>query len=119
MLNIKLDGCSYTSSNTDILYRQIDVVDPFLKTYNAERKVGKNYLNSKYNFVNIIKSDIWSQSYAYQYLLSKANVDSIRKDTAEEGITSYLGRSCSFSASGTYLCDFTRNNDFFSNVKIN
>ena len=129
--NLKLQNCSYSVSNTlkdQIKFRQIDLNDPFIQKDSIGREIGKNYLNAKYNFVNIIKSDIWEENFSYQYMMSKQNIVNIRKDTDEEGVSSYLGRNCYFSSNNKYVCDFVRNKqengvnnqtNWFTNVSIN
>ena len=125
LLNVKLEDCSYTASQMNITYRSIDLADPFNQNYGTNREIGKNYFNNKYNFVNIIKSDIWEQNYTYQYSLSKENVENIRHDTSEEGVSSYNGRNCYFNSSNKYVCEFTRSGldgettNLFSKVEIN
>ena len=120
---LTLKDCMYkvpSENDSQIKFRQIDLLDPFNQNYGTNREIGSNYLNANYNFVNILKSDIWEQNYAYQYSLSKVNIDSIRKDTAEEGVSSYNGRNCYFTSTNKYICDFTReDNNLFSKVEIN
>lgn len=125
LLNIKTKNCSFTKGDMKITYRPIELTDPFLQNYDNERKVGKNYLNTKYNFVNIIKPDIWNEpnTSMYQYDLSKTNIKNIKKDTSEEGVNSYLGRNCYFNANNQYICDLTRNKNgletnWFTNFKF-
>ena len=124
-LNIKTEDCSYNSGELKLIYRSINLNDPFNQNY-GKREIGKNYLNNRYNFVNIIKNDIWSKNYAYQYTMSKTNIDNIKNDTNEDGLNSYLGKECYFNSSNKYVCEFTRSGtdgyearDFFSEVKIN
>lgn len=137
--NIDLNGdgivdqevCSYNVPGDKILkkqvkFRQIDLSDPFLKTYDSNRIIGKNYSNNKYNFVSIIKEDIWNElnEFNYQYDMSKTNVKAIKKDTKEEGVNSYLGRNCYFDANNNYVCELTRNKNetgtnWFTKAEIN
>ena len=131
--NIDPDICSYVVSQTlkeKIKFRQIDLSDPFIQNLGTGREIGKNFSNNNYYFVNIIKSDLWNQSdnFAYKYLLSKTNVNNIRKNTNEEGVNSYLGRNCYFTTTNKYVCDFTRNKaedgtnnqvKWFTDVEIN
>lgn len=130
-VGIGLQNC-HAMQNIDfnIIYRPIDLTDPFLQSFDSNRKIGKNYLNSKYNFVNIIKKDLWNSNnnFMYRYTMSKINVENIRKDTNEGGINSYLGRNC-YISNNKYKCDFTRNKitidgisdkrDWFTKVEIN
>ena len=107
------DACSFTTDNANqggnIIFRQIDVGDPFLKDYN--REPGENFVNSKFDFEKIIHGDTWSSDKEpeYDYYLSKTNIVNINKDTMEDSANSYLGRNCYFSNDGKYLCRFTRN----------
>ena len=133
LLNVKLEDCSFIDQdsgglNQIVKFRQIDLTDPFNQNYGTNREIGKNYSNNDYNFVNIIKSDIWDDetSFMYQYQMSKENIENIRKDTSEEGVSSYNGRNCYFNSSNKYICEFTRSglenssqSNLFSNVKIN
>lgn len=110
-VGLGLKNCNvFQDIDFNITYRPIDLNDPFLQSYDTNREIGRNFSNSNYNFVNIIKSDIWKQNFMYRYSLSKANVEKIRKDTSEEGANSYLGRNCYFTSDNKYICDFTRNN---------
>ena len=128
----KSDGKNYDcqlslSPIKPVIYRQIQLNDPFVQSYTKnQRSIGKNWINSNYNFVNIIKSDIWdsSKKYDYQYLMSKVDVENIKKDTKEIGIKSYLGRNCSFNSNNKYVCEFVRpnssgKNQFFTKISGN
>ena len=120
-----------TSKAKPILYRQIELSDPFLKTkYKTDQKrtVGKNWLNKsmKYNFTNIIDKKIWDKDFEYQYQMSKQNIEQIKKDTSQEGVNSYLGRDCQFDNNNQYKCAFVRpdasnngSSELFTNIKVN
>ena len=124
-ITLKEGNCSYTISKPEnVIYRQIDVSNPFVEGL-TKRGVGSNFLNSKYNFKNIIQSDIWDTKYnaAYKYDLSKINIENIKKDTKLSGVRSYIGNNCSFNDKHEYKCKDIRNNMdgsiFYSNVEIN
>lgn len=121
--NLVLKNCSYKSGliKDKILYRQIDVSDPFISS-NKDRTIGKNYKNDKYNFVSIIKANIWSiEEFDYRFSLSKVNVNNIIKDTSLNGNTSYLGTNC-YLTNNKYICDFIRNKDnvgqYFTKIEL-
>lgn len=136
---IKLEGnkknddnsykCQFTTSLLSPIYRQIELTDPFVQTYtNKKRTIGKNWLNDsrKYNFVNIIDPEIWNKTFEYQYSMSKVDVEEIKKDTSQEGVSSYLGKDCSFNNKNEYICNFVRpstgNNgksNYFTNITVN
>ena len=139
--DINLDGnnkndegtykCEYNIINGDKpIFRQIELKDPFLKTYNKDRKVGRNWNNTdnglsfNFNFEKIIKDDIWSNKYLYRYTMSKVDVEKINKNTSELGPDSYLGNSCYINSDNKYVCDFIRpqtdsngGNIYFSNIE--
>ena len=119
--------CEFSNSINKSLFRQIDLNDPFIQNYtNKTRNIGKNWLNLRYNynFVNIIHktSETWKDdNYEFKYLMSKINVENIKKDTSEEGVNSYLGRNCHFREDNKYICEFVRpssleENEFFTNI---
>lgn len=121
--NLVLKNCSYKSGliKDKILYRQIDISDPFIIS-NKNREIGENYKNDKYNFVSIIKANIWNTNeFDYRFTLSKVNVNNIIKDTSLIGNTSYLGANC-YLKNNKYVCDFIRNKDsvgqFFTKIEL-
>ena len=112
--SISLSECNFKiyngPINREVVFRQIELADPFIKTYDLGRGVGRNYLNNKYDFQDIIKADTWKQNFEYRYTLSKDDIRKIRKDTSEEGVSSYLGKNCYFrTLDKKYICDFVRN----------
>ena len=117
-------------SNEDIYYRVIDVSDPFLQKYKDDKRdIGINWKNNNYNFVNIIKSDVWSNNPEYVFKLSKENVENIKKSTVDSGerVTSYTGVDCFVTPNNNYECDFLKNKktgtgsygNYFSEYKDN
>lgn len=119
--------CPFSFSQRNTIFRQIELDDPFLQSYNtptSKREIGKNYSNSSYNFVNIIKPNIWSSNYFYRFSLSKSNINNIKKDTSGQ-ISKYLGDNCYFDVSDQYICSFIRDrnsvgsNSFFTKVESN
>lgn len=121
-LTVKLDDCSFDTLDLDLIYRQIENSDPFLQTYTKpQREIPKNYLNNKYNFVDIIKADIWDKKFNYRFSLSKVNVDNIKNDTNTIGSNAYLGSDCYINSNYKYVCRFLsikeNNHDFFTKVE--
>lgn len=121
-LTVKLDDCSFDTLDLDLIYRQIENSDPFLQTYTEpQREIPKNYLNNKYNFVDIIKADIWDKKFNYRFSLSKVNVDNIKNDTNTIGSDAYLGSDCYINSNYKYVCRFLsikeNNHDFFTKVE--
>lgn len=126
-VGVSLQNCSASQSvDYNIVYRQIDLNDPFLED-DKERTIGQNYLNSTYNFTKIINDTkrtdgtTWENKFNYLYQISKVNVLNIRENTNEEGVSSYLGRDC-YISNYQYKCSFTRNENqenMFTKVEIN
>lgn len=124
-LHFKLKDCSYTSDDIKPLYRQIENDDPFLQTYTTpKREIPKNYSNNNYNFINIIKSDIWENSkFTYRFSLSKLDVYNINQDTNNLGSSKYLGNDCYINNNRKYVCellhDTSQSGNYFTNIEVN
>lgn len=118
--NIETNECSYdVNGKFNITFRQVELADPFLTSYDPKRKIGDNYKNNRYNFSKIIKADIWEKTADYRFSLSKINVSQIKKDSGTSTI-SYLGTDCRINADKKYVCSFfDKNNSFFSKVELN
>lgn len=118
--NIETNECSYdVNGKFNITFRQVELADPFLTSYDPKRKIGDNYKNNRYNFSKIIKVDIWEKTADYRFSLSKINVSQIKKDSGTSTI-SYLGTDCRINADKKYVCSFfDKNNSFFSKVELN
>lgn len=121
---VNLNNCVYESNllKEQVIFRQIDLNDPFLQSYtNNKRKIGKNYKNNKFNFLNIIKPSIWDNLESdYKVSLSKTNVDNIKNDTSLNGASSYLGSDCSLK-NNKYVCNFLNKNNqdkFFTKIEV-
>lgn len=120
--NVTLENCFYKTGKPipeTIKYREIDVADPFLVKYNPARGIGTNWKNTKFNFVNIIKSDIWDKDYWFAFDISKANVAKIVSNTGKNP-DMYLGEKCEFvggnSKSANFKCEFVRNTMYFTKI---
>lgn len=122
--NIYLSDCTYNApEKIEIIYRSIDLTDPFLQSYTSngnKREIGKNFKNDIYDFTGIIQSNLWNQErYYFKYDLSKTNVFNIRKDTTDD-VNKYLGTTCYFTPDNTkpsnYHCDFIKDGNFFTNI---
>lgn len=118
--NIETNECSYdVNGKFNITFRQVELADPFLTSYDPKRKIGDNYKNNRYNFSKIIKADILEKTADYRFSLSKINVSQIKKDSGTSTV-SYLGTDCRINADKKYVCSFfDKNNSFFSKVELN
>lgn len=118
--NIETNECSYdVNGKFNITFRQVELADPFLTSYDPKRKIGDNYKNNRYNFSKIIKADIWEKTADYRFSLSKINVSQIKKDSGTSTV-SYLGTDCRINADKKYVCSFfDKNNSLFSKVELN
>lgn len=59
---VKNNKCTLKVKDSEIIYRPIDVSNPFI---NNTWTPGKNWVNSEFDFRNIIKANIWSTSGSY------------------------------------------------------
>ena len=112
-INLK-DCIAQQNLDLNIEYRQIDVTDPFLKQFNVNRGIGRNFLDFgyKYDFTKVINDktrtdgSVWKLNANYKFSLSKTDINNIRKNT--ESVNDYLGKNCYFTNNNKYVCDFTR-----------
>lgn len=118
--NVETNECNYdVNGKLNITFRQVELTDPFLTSYDPKRKIGDNYKNDRYNFSKIIKADIWEKTADYRFSLSKINVSQIKKDSGTSTV-SYLGTDCRINTDKKYVCSFfDKNNSFFSKVELN
>ncbi len=118
--NVETNECNYdVNGKLNITFRQVELADPFLTSYDPKRKIGDNYKNDRYNFSKIIKADIWEKTADYRFSLSKINVSQIKKDSGTSTV-SYLGTDCRINTDKKYVCSFfDKNNSFFSKVELN
>ena len=125
-IDITMDGtndpaCRFKLNESDVFYRQIDVSDPFIQQFKTidKREIGRNFLNSVYDFTNVIDSDIWKKDTEYLFKMSKKNIENIKKDTKDNSqkVKSYLGTGCYINLQNKYVCPFIRNKDAGENAR--
>lgn len=68
--------CDFKVVDEEIVYRPIDITNPFI---NSDWKIGDNWLNDNYSFTNTIKSNIWSQNSLLRFDLSSNDISSIKE----------------------------------------
>ena len=61
-------------------YRIIDVENPFL--VNSGRSIGKNWLNTTYDYTKTIEKDIWSKKAIYTFNLSKSDITELKNSNS-------------------------------------
>lgn len=83
------DNCELGISDNDIVYRIIDVRNPF----NVASVVpGINWSNDKYNFEKTIKGNTWSLDSLYEFNLTPNEISDIKSSNARySGSNAYLG----------------------------
>ena len=87
--SITNDKCNLTIYDEALIYRPIDVTNPFI---NPTRERGKNWLNETFNFTGVIQSDIWELDYRYKFVLPHSDIEAIKVSNANNKIAdSYLG----------------------------
>lgn len=112
--NVKTNDCSLKVVEDPIIYRPIEVSDPFLESVDSNRQTGRNWKNGLFDFTNIIKEDIWTKDSLYVFNITNQNVKSIRKNNSELGANAYLGTDCKLiTSSNRYYCEFLRNDMYF------
>lgn len=87
--SITNEKCNLSVYNENLIYRLIDVGNPFI---NPTREKGRNWLNNSFNFVNTIKSNIWYLDYLYKFDLPHSDISAIKESNYNNKIAdSYLG----------------------------
>ena len=90
------DQCDLGLFDNDIIYRIVDVKNPFNV---ASITPGANWSNSKYDFENTIKENTWSLESLYKFILSPDDIANIKSSNSMyNGSDAYLG-VCNTSAS--------------------
>ena len=75
-ISVTNNKCDIETKKYDLLYRPIDVSNPFI---NSTYEIGKNWLNSRYSFTNTIKSTTWSEKSLYVIPLTDNQIQSIKE----------------------------------------
>ena len=79
--------CSVTVEEQSLLYRPIDINNPFI---NSEWKKGENWLNTTYDFTKTIHSDVWNKGSLYIIDLTKDKISEL-KESNQKNANAYLG----------------------------
>ena len=86
---ISNDKCPLYVNSTNLLYRIIDVNNPFI---NDTYEKGVNWYNVYEDFTGVIRSDTWSLPLKYLFTLDKEDIATIKEDNhSSEGKNKYLG----------------------------
>ncbi len=101
VINLKVSGlgtnkssvinnkCDIKVTEEKLLYRSIDVTNPFI---NSSWDIGANWLNSRFSFTNTIKSNTWSLNSLYNIPLSGDDVSSLKESNkSNKELYPYLG----------------------------
>ena len=89
--NIINDKCNITLKKLDILYRPIDVKNPFI---NDKWNKGENWVNSKFDFTQTINPNTWNVKSLKNVEISGSQIAKIKKsnsDYTKSGDSPYLG----------------------------
>ena len=87
--SVNNNKCDINVGSEELLYRPIDVSNPFI---DSKWKIGENWLNDRFSFTNTIKSDTWSLNKLYDVILSNADIASIQESNKNnKGLYPYLG----------------------------
>lgn len=81
--------CNVTLLPVTVKYRPIDVSNPFI---NSEWKKGDNWVNSKFNFTNVIHASTWSEVADKTFNMPAEDIAAIKKSNSVNASSSpYLG----------------------------
>ena len=87
------ETCDIKMKEKEIVFRSINLTDPFIQQLDSDHQIGKNWKNEKYDFTGIIDDAIWSKSSQYNKVTINQEVGKLIKDELARQYNSYLG-SC-------------------------
>ncbi len=83
--------CTLGLINNKLIYRHIDLNDPFLQKTTPGREIGYNWSNSKYNFTKIINPNVWSEQSMYKSVNLTPDTNESIKSTTKNNANYYVG----------------------------
>ena len=99
--------CNIVIVDNDIIYRHVDLNDPFIQKTNSGHEIGRNWLNNKYNFTKIVNPNVWSEPKEYKTITLDNNTNKkIKSETS--GNTSYYTGACDNNSKST-VCNVLNN----------
>lgn len=88
-ITVTNNKCDINVSDTNIIYRPIDVSNPFI---NDSWEKGINWINALYDFTRVIHSTTWSEKSLYYVTLSANQIAELKKSNqVNRNIFPYLG----------------------------
>ena len=88
------ETCSIAIKDKEIVFRSINLNDPFIQQLDSDHQIGENWKNSKFDFTNIIDKNTWSNPSQYNQVRIDEQVGKLIKEELSKQYASYLG-SCS------------------------
>ena len=88
------ESCGLKVKAKEIVFRPINLSDPFIQQLSSDHKIGLNWKNSVFDFTGIIDKEIWSKPSEYNKVTINEEVGSLIKKELANQYASYLG-SCS------------------------
>ncbi len=95
------ETCGLTVKDKEIVFRAINLSDPFIQQLDSNHKIGENWKNSKFDFTNIIDKNTWSNASQFNEVRIDQTVGKLIKEELSKQYNSYLGSCATGTDKGT------------------
>ncbi len=90
---VNKETCALGVKEKEIVFRSINLNDPFIQALDSNHEIGENWKNSKYDFTGIIDKNTWSNPSQFNTVTIDQQIGKLIKNELARQYSSYLG-SC-------------------------
>ena len=90
---VNKETCVIGVKEKEIVFRSINLNDPFIQALDSNHEIGENWKNSKYDFTGIIDPNTWSNPSQFNTVTITQEIGKLIKNELARQYSSYLG-SC-------------------------
>jgi len=102
--------CNLVLLDNDIIYRHVDLDDPFIQKTDSGHQIGHNWQNNLYSFTKIIKPGVWKEESEYK-VVTLTNTENVQIKNETKNNSSYYVGACTFGTANNtdMICRLLRN----------
>ena len=90
---VNKETCVLGVKEKEIVFRSINLSDPFIQYLDSNHQIGENWKNNKYDFTGIIDKNTWSNPSQFNKVTINQQIGALIKNELASQYASYLG-SC-------------------------
>lgn len=90
---VNKETCVLGVKEKEIVFRSINLNDPFIQYLDSNHQIGENWKNNKYDFTGIIDKNTWSNPSQFNKVTINQQIGALIKNELASQYASYLG-SC-------------------------